>query len=557
MLLVITEKIKKTISDSLDRLGVKNANVFLEHPKDFVYGDYSFAAMRLKIGANDLAKEVAKNLPDGVEKVEAVGDFVNFFLKKEFFTKSVKNILDKRDDFGNNSNLSGKKIVVEYTDANPFKEFHIGHLMSNSVGESIARLFQAQGAEVKRACYQGDVGLHVAKAIFGYVNGEKEWGKAYAKGNEAYETNEKAKKEIEEINEKIYLRKDEKLNDVYESGRKTSLESFEEIYKRLGTKFDFYFFESETGEFGRKIVEKNIGKVFEKSEGAIIFPESKSGLHTRVFLNSRGLPTYEAKELGLAKIKYEKYQYDLSFIITANEINEYFRVLLRAMEIIFPELAKKTKHLSHGMLRLPSGKMSSRTGSVVKAESLIEEVKNKLPSGGTDEVAIGAIKYSILRQHIGGDIIFDFGKSISLEGDSGPYLQYSYARAKSVLAKSQNFSSEHTSRDTDIFLLKNSSCSRQSRSQVPARQVPLKVLQIERLLYRFPEVVGRAASEYAPHYIATYLIELAGAFNNWYARERILDAGEETPYRLALTEAFSVVMKNGLKLLGIQAPEKM
>jgi arginyl-tRNA synthetase len=382
---------------------------------------------------------------------------------------------------------------------------------------------------VKQVNYQGDKGLHVAKAVWAIMKGESQ-KTAYAAGNKAYEENPEAKTEIEALNKLIYAGSDEKVNEVYKEGRKMSLAYFEEIYKRLGTKFDYYFFESDTAPVGEKLVRENVGKVFEESDGAIVFKGEQfdPSLHTRVFINSQGIPTYEAKDLGNAKNKYDAYPYDLSVVVTGNEIKEYFKVMLAAMSQVLPELAKKTKHLPHGMLRLPTGKMSSRTGNVVLAEDLIEEVKEKVK--GDEQVAVAAIKYMILRQAIGNDIVFDFEKSVSTEGDSGVYLQYAHARAGSILGKGE---------------------------KGDARGEMGKTREIERLLYRFPEVVERAGAEYAPHYITTYLTEIASAFNNFYAHEQVLDGSPESPYRLAIVEAFKTVMKNGLTILGIPAPEKM
>jgi arginyl-tRNA synthetase len=266
------------------------------------------------------------------------------------------------------------------------------------------------------------------------------------------------------------------------------------------------------------------------------------------------LPTYETKDVGLAKKKSElEKNLTASIIVTANEQNDYFKVIFKALEFIFPEYAKISKHIGHGMIRFSSGKMSSRKGNVITGESLISEVEEMVKEKVKDrdysesekkdiveKVAIGAIKYSILRQAIGGDIVFDFDKSISFEGDSGPYLQYSYVRAKSVLEKAQNLGIMNS---VGAWLLQNSLG---------------EISSLERMLYRFPEIAERAGREYAPHYLATYLIELAGAFNNFYANEKIVDEKDsDSPYRVALTEAFSTVMKNGLNLLGIMVPEKM
>ena len=523
------EVIENLIKEALKSLGLKAGDFIVEHPTDLKMGDYS-TNVGIKTGkAKEIITHLEAKLPSGVERVELAGPgFINFYLSKEFFKKSLGEIIEKGESFGKSEHAKGFKVMVEYTDTNPFKNFHIGHLMSNTIGESVSRIFEWNSCEVKKVCYQGDAGMHIAQAVWGIMRGSPD---PYVAGNKAYTEDAEAKKEIQEINKKIYERTDTKINDIYDRGRKQSLEEFEKIYKRLGTKFDYYFFESETAKIGQQIVEDNIGKVFEKSEGAIVF----KGSHTRVFISSQGLPTYEAKDLGNAKNKYDKYQYDLSIVVTGNEIKDYFKVVLEAMSQVLPDLAKKTKHLSHGMLRLPTGKMSSRTGDVITAESLIEDVKKKVK--GDEAVAIGAIKYMILRQAIGNDIVFDIEKSVSTEGDSGVYLQYAYARTNSLLEKAN---AQGLTLNTD--------------SQ---GQTLRTTHEVERLLYRFPEVVERAGKEYAPHYLTPYLTELAGSFNNFYAHEEILGDSPESPYRLAIAKAFNIVMKNGLTILGIPTPERM
>jgi arginyl-tRNA synthetase len=258
-----------------------------------------------------------------------------------------------------------------------------------------------------------------------------------------------------------------------------------------------------------------------------------------VFINKEGLPTYESKELGLAKIKYDAFPYDTSIVITGNEVNDYFRVLLDAMQKIFPELAAKTEHYSHGMLRLPTGKMSSRTGEVITATWLLDEAKANIVNNvsGVEETvaeaaAVAAVKYSILRQSKGKDIIFDFAQSLSFEGDSGPYLQYTYARTCSILGKAGKVpvAVENAHKDYGV---------------------------LQKLLVRFPEVVLRASEEREPHHIANYLIEVAREFNSFYGNTMILDETPDQPYKLALTKAVGTTLKNGLWLLGIVAPDKM
>ena len=554
---MIKEEIEKII-----KLAIKDSesSFLVEVPTDKSHGDYSCNAalvLSKKLGKNpkEVAEEIISKIKNSelFEKVDVAGPgFINFYLSQNVFLDKLRLALKQSDKFGINQNLKNKKIIVEYTDPNILKEFHIGHLMSNAIGESISRILESQGANIKRLCYQGDVGLHVAKAIFGKLQDKNNsWQESYVLGSKMYGEDESAKKEIEDLNKKIYERSDKNINKIYEEGRKWSLEKLDSIYKVLGTKFDYLFFESETAVFGKDIVEDNISNgVFETGErGAIIFKGEKVGLHTRVFVNSEGLPTYEAKELGLAKIKYEKYKYDNSIVVTANEQKEYFKVVLAAMSEVFPDLAKKTKHISHGMMRLPEGKMSSRTGHVVTAESLIEKTKEvvlekikerdfseKEKNEIAQKVAIGALKYSILRQSTSKDIIYDAQKALSFDGDSGPYLQYSLTRALSVLNKAKS-----------------------DKIKPSLKKSPEKLTELERMIYHFEEVVQKAGNDLEPHHITVYLTELAGQFNSYYAKNKIIDIENKnlSSYRVALTEAFSIVMKNGLWLLGIPMLNKM
>jgi arginyl-tRNA synthetase len=535
----------------------------------------------------ELAGEIAEQLKvqsaksKVINKVEvAKPGFINFWLSEHYLLDQIKQVLDLGDECGKSEVRNGEKVMVEFTDPNPFKEFHIGHLYSNIVGESLARLFEANGAGVRRANYQGDVGLHVAKALWGLLQipnlksqiskQEKKsvveragfLGKAYAHGATAYEEDENAKGKIERLNQQIYD-KDPEIMGLYKKGRQWSLDYFETIYERLGTKFDFYYFEREAGEIGIRVVNKNLKKgVFEESEGAIIFPGEKYGLHTRVFVNSQGLPTYEAKDLGLAETKYKDFSYDQSVIVTGNEVDEYFRVVLKALGLINPKLGERTRHISHGMVKLPTGKMSSRTGEIITGEWLLDEAKRRvlkiikeigsLEDRLHDEVAemvgIGAVKYALLKSHIGRDVVFDFEESVSFEGDSGPYLQYTYARAQSVLAKSE-------------LKMKNLKL----KFKIHNYEFNNEEIRVLRWMYRFPEVVEQAGKEYAPSVACCFLYELAQRFNAFYNKHRILNksnekevmSNEQSMFRLAMTAAVAQVIKNGLSILGIKAPRKM
>ncbi len=576
-------KIKQLITDALKNLNIEVSEIVVEHPADLNRGDYSTnvamaVAKSIKANPKELAEKIITemlrlNLDNNIEKMEVAGfGFINLHLSRKFFSRSVEEILNEGDGVGGNDALKGKKIMVEYTDPNPFKPFHIGHLMTNAIGESVARILEHSGVSVFRANYQGDIGLHVAKAIYGLLNNSKfqeksgsvfsqseNIGKAYSEGAGLYETDEKAKKEIDEINKKLYDKSDEKINEIYDWGFKVTMEAFEDLYKILGTKFEFYFLESQMAPIGEEIVRTNIGKaagpdggrIFEESDGAVVFKAEKhdSKLHTRVFITSQGLPTYETKELGLTEEKFKTVpDMDLSIVVTANEQMEYMKVVAKSISLIHPEYESKMKHITHGMMRLASGKMSSRKGNVITGESLIRDtialVTEKIKDHDWDEekkekvaqhVGVAAVKYSILKQSTGGDIAFDFEKSISFEGDSGPYLQYSYARANSVIEKAKK---EDILPDPHAF--------------------PPEIFEVEKLLYKFPEIILRAASEYEPHYIATYLIELARSYNSFYGNTIIVDKKDITSsYKVALTFAFSFVMKKGLYLLGIEVPERM
>jgi arginyl-tRNA synthetase len=572
---IINEIIDKVLSE----LQLPTVAYSVTHPKEESHGDYSVnVAMILakQLGANprELAAKIVFEINKGpsfvFEKVEVAGaGFINFYLTKEYLLKELANATNP--SFGKNENLNKQKTYVEFTDPNPFKEFHIGHLMSNTIGEALCRIFEANGAIVKRANYQGDVGLHVAKSIWGLEQKLKNDGKnlsdlqgltlkerigylgqSYAYGAGLYETDETAKTAMNEMNGQIYKRTNDQINEYYDRGRAWSLEYFETIYARLGTKFDEYFFESEAGPAGLKVIEEALSKgVLELGEeGAVVFKGEKYGLHTRVFRNKLGLPTYEGKELGLPQMKYGRWAYDKSFIVTANEIDEYFKVLLKVLSLIAPELGAKTTHLSHGVMKLTTGKMSSRTGKVVTGEGLLNELKETvLEKMGdreienkeiiADQVAVGALKYTVLRQALGGDIVYEPEKMTNLEGNTGPFIQYTFARSMSILRK--------------VGSTRVDPLSDQVRGINPNSQE----LSVLRWLYRYPEVVAEAGSNYSPHLVATYIYELASRFNSFYQACRVEENGDVNALRYELTKATANVLKNGLGLLGIQAPEEM
>ena len=582
---MFSQEIKEELIKVFSKLNIslKAEDFNLEHPTDLSHGDYSTSvALQIKSQRSNikdlenprqLAEEIVKTwqemgLPDFVEKVEVAGaGFINIWANFESLGNELSKVLIKKDEYGKGESMVGKKIMVEFAHPNTHKELHIGHMRTLITGEALSRIFAAAGAEVFRANYQGDIGPHVAKSIWGTLKMLKDrglkiseaegWnlaekahllGEGYVLGVKEYEN---SKEEIDELNKKIYD-KEPSIKEIYETTRRWSLNYYDSFYTRFSTKFDSLFFESETASAGKKLVEDNVAglpagrQVFEESEGAVIFDGEKYGLHKRVFITSDGNPTYEAKEMGLAYAQEEAFPFDLNVHVVANEQSGYFQVAIKALETLDSKFVGREFHLPMGMVNLVGKKMSSRTGEIMRVDELLEEVKNLLrpliQSEGLskeemEKIAevgtIAAVKYSVLKVDSKKNVVFDPEKSVSLQGDSGPYLEYTYARTQSVLAKSK---------------IK----SQKSKLEVDGKSFSTEEQLLLRTLYKFPEVVGEAAKTYFPNLICNFLFDLAQKFNLFYDKERILGSENES-FRLKLTAAVGQVLKNGLTLLGIEA----
>lgn len=583
---MIQKQLQQELTAVIEQLFGEKVSVKVDRPTEPSYGDYSTnIALLLSKQLKKFPVEVAEHLKQTLktknltflENIEVIKPgFINFFVSQEALVETLQVVVQQKDEFGKGDMFEGKKIMTEFTDPNPFKQLHIGHIYSNTVGEVLSRLFESQKATVRRVCYQGDVGLHVAKALWGMRKeiGERQLtieevdrrsleertrflGDSYALGSVAYEENESAKQEIILLNKQIFEliekrevdEKDSEIWNLYAKGKQWSLEYFDMMYKRLGCAYTQLYFESEAGPIGLALVKEYLAKgLFEESNGAVIFPGERYGLHNRVFINSLGLPTYEAKELGLASSKYKDFKYDASVIITGNEINDYFKVVLKALSLIHPDLASKTHHISHGMVRLPDGKMSSRKGNVITAQWLLDEVRDTIQgtySSMTEDVAekvsIASIKYAFLKSSIGKDIEFNLEESISLDGNSGPYLQYTYARSRSILEKAKG-----THADGQTVKIDNTKSLKFEKEEYT----------LLRLLIHFPEIVEKAAISYSPSTVCTYLFELAQSFNLFYQHHTIVGSDTEK-FRLVLTQSVGQILKNGLYLLGIDTVERM
>ena len=554
------QELEQAVALAIEDLFGVGATVELSRP-DERFGDFSTnVALQLskQVGKNPreiaelLAVKIRENLAEKVSTVSVAGPgFLNLTLTDPTLASGL--------DAKSARTLEGQKILVEYSDPNPLKPLHAGHLYTTLVGDSIARLLEVAGADVVRLNYGGDVGLHVGKCMWAIVrelggenpyklaeiteNERPAWlGARYVEGNNAYEDDEAAKAEIIAVNKHVYQLHAEEDHDspfakIYWTVRQWSYDYFAVLYAQLQvTPFDRFIPESEVTQLGLNIVREQLGKgVYKESQGAVIFEGEPFGLHTRVFINSEGLPTYETKDVGLLQRKWDDYHFDESIVITASEQAQYYEVMLKSVEQFEPELAQKSKHLTHGVVKLLGGvKMSSRKGNVVTALEILEAARQAGTDTGTnpsEDTILAAIKYAFAKNRIGGDIAYDPKESIALEGNSGPYLQYAHARACSILAKAGQ-------KDVELNDL-----------QADERSLLRKITE-------FTEVVDRSVAELMPHHICTYLYELAQIFNRFYEKNRVID-DERQALRLQLVSHYAKTLKNGLNLLGITAPERM
>ena len=490
-----------------------------------------------------IAEEISAETP---ATISAPG-FLNFTLPDSYYREKIDSASKDFEKSISLDTYSGQTVICEFSDPNPFKVLHVGHLYTSMVGDSISRLFECAGAKVIRANFGGDVGLHVAKTM--YVLKDKpsenltieDIAKCYVEGTKLYEDDEKAHADITELNKKIYQINQndvhgDKLADLYWRGRELSYDYFKNFYSSIGVKFDRFYPESTVADLGLKKVKEELEKgVYEMSDGAVIFNGEKFGLHTRVFINKEGVPTYETKDVGLIFTKWQDYHFDKSVVITGSEQLDYMKVVLKSIEQYAPELVEKTSHLTHGLVKLPGNeKMSSRKGNFLRAVDVLDMVKAELKSAydsSDEKVALAAIKYAFLKYKMGGNIIFDPKESVKMTGNSGPYLLYACVRAKKILASANNSEAkEYAYNNYEKSLAK-------------------KILE-------YKEILQEAVKEMAPHKVAGYLYELAQEFSRFYENCPVVGSAEEKE-RIKLVEIYLKTMTHGLDILGIEAPEEM
>jgi arginyl-tRNA synthetase len=594
-----TQIVEKIIYDSIKQLypqAQSNYKIAIETFKGKNYGHLSSSiplelSKILKRNPIEIGDEIVGKIYSHqdsvvVDKAINVKGFINLYLKLEFQVDFLKEKIEE-NNFGYSETLKGEKILIEHTNANPFKEPHIGHLMNNIIGESIFRLTLSASAESYSICYQGDVGIHVAKCIYGilksieskkyslddFLSSNKDTAieyinEAYKIGSELYE-NQVDKKSIQLLNVLIfhisqefpkrkglkivndypipdlYNTKYDIISKIYFKGRKESLEYFLHIFKKYGSNFDRNYFESETGEIGSKIVKEN--PLFEKSEGAVIWDGKKYGRNVQVLTNQYGIPTYGCKDIGLVFQKIEDYSPTTLLTLTASEQKFYFEDMFE----IFRQLgiSKNFKHICHGELKLLGReKMSSRTGNIVSAKDILEELTEEIQikfnskkgqkalENRSEKIAISALKFMILKSNPGSDIKFDKEKSLELTGNTGPYLLYTYARCRSILKKGGIFNLDRlpdSINEDEKELLVN-------------------------LLF-FEEILSRSTTELNPSILANYLNQVSQLYNKFYNNCSIINRTNDITqnFRLFLTLSVSKIIDRGCYLLGFETIEEL
>ncbi len=542
---------EQQIKNCIHSLFTTEIEVKLTRPEP-QFGDYATnVALQLaaSLGKNprEVAEAIAEKLRDDEDFIDvnvAGPGFINIRLSDSALIKQVY----ERPETLRKDEL----IVIETNNPNPFKPMHIGHAYNSILGDTIANLLAVSGANVKRVSYHGDVGTHVGRSMWSllkYTEGNPEkltnipanernsfMGKMYAEGSRAAKEDETVKAEVDELAKQSFIRKDGNFNAIYEIIFDWSFTQIDAILKRIGNvPIERRYLESETEVPGKELIIDNTPRVFTLSNGAYIFEGSKYGSFDNIYIGSHGNGLYGAHDMGLVQLKRQDYpQLSASYVPTGGEQAAYFKGVIAASELAIPELEGKLFNIPTGLVKLSSGKMSSRTGDVVEIDWLFDEFAKAIEARGgeaTDEIIAGALRYQFLKVKIGGDVIFDVSEAVSLSGNTGSYLQYAYARARQLIEKS----TAKFMRSNDLY--------EEDKS-------------LMRKLSEYHEVVNLATRELAPHHICNYLFDLAQEFNRYYEKNRVVGDDREA-HRVSLVTLYADILKAGLSMLGIEAPGKI
>lgn len=550
------------------KLGSKEIDSLIEIPPDLQFGNFAFPCFvisnKLKKSPHMIAEKLLKKIrpTKNINKVEVKGPYINFFINRSVFNKEViVKILKEKDSYGKGKKKK-EKIMIEYSQPNTHKAFHVGHLRNVAVGDSLVRVLRSSGYNVVATNYMGDVGAHIAKCLWYYkkffkgkvpAKNRGEWlGEIYSKAVKKLEEKESYKDEVSRMLQKLEAKKENDEIRLWRKTRKWSLDEFNDIYKWLGVKFDKFFYESDVEKPGKKIIEEYSKKnLFKKSDGALIIDLKKYGLDVFLVLKSDGNSLYSTKDIALAAKKFKEYKIDKSLYVVGSEQKMYFKQLFKTLELMGFKNAKNCHHVSYELVMLPEGKMSSRVGNIILfselqnkiIKSLEKEVKKrhrdwskKRVDETAKKIGLGALKFGMLNQDNNRIITFDLKEWLSFEGETGPYVQYAHARINSILKKGYTKLGV-----VDYALLKSK-----------------EETDLINRLAAFPKVVENVSKSYKPSLIARYVLELAQSFNEFYHKHQVLRADNDVrSARLALILAVKQVLRNGLELLGIEAPNEM
>ncbi len=578
---LLAENVKKAVKSVA---GIDVESISLERPENADFGDYSTNVAMVMAKANHLDPyELAKKLADEISsydmvfkydtltypffsKIQAVKPgFVNFFLSEDFLKFNMLAVENAKEAYGASRIGKDKRIIVEFSQPNPNKPMHIGHARNNFLGSSLSEIFKFAGYDVIRTNYLNDWGTHICKSMLMYqkYGGGRDPGKKsdhfvgdfYIKYEQEVESKPELEKELLALFNKLEAGDPETVK-LWEKIVEWAYKGWEQTYREENVEFDVWMYQSNYKETGKEVVRLALEKgVAEKDEtGAVIARLEKYGIPDKVLLRKDGTSVYVTQDTELAKDSYEKYKFDKRLYVVDSRQSDYFRQLFKIMELLGFEWADRLYHVGYGVVSLPEGGMSSRKGLVVNADDVFSEIieleKEEIASGiksvisveeTAEKVALSAFRYALLKVDPKQDIIFRSTQITKFDGNTGPYLMYTYARSKSVLEKSGR------EEETPDF---------QTLESVKLNEKEKNVL---RKIQEFPEIVVQATNAFSPHLVANYLYDIAQYFNSFYGEIPILDAIDEgtKTFRLALTKSTAQVLKNGLKLLGIEVVEKM
>ncbi len=544
------EHITHTVSQVTSELYGQTPEIRLDRPEP-QFGDYATnVAMQLArpLGRNprEIADEIATKLRETGEfaNVEVAGPgFINLTL--------TDSALLELTHVEPTQLRAGKLVVIETNNPNPFKAMHIGHGYNAILADTMANLYAVSGATVRRVSYHGDVGTHVGKSMWAILRDtggditnleaipESEhntyMSRMYIEGSRAYKESEEVKAEVDKLAAQSFVLDDPAYKAIYDLCKKWSFDEIDQLVKRLGNvPITRRYVESETEVPGKLLIQERTPEVFTLSDGAYIFEGSKYGSFDNAYIASSGNGLYGAHDMGLIQLKYADFpELDECVVVTGNEQGAYFKGVIAASELAIPELKGKLFNYPTGLVKLTTGKMSSRTGEVLEIGWLFDEFGKAITARGgepTDDIIAGALRYQFLKVKIGGDVVFDVNEAVALTGNTGSYLQYAHARACSILAKAEHVEPLADVRPEDRILV--------------------------RKLGEYSEVVNTALAALEPHHICTYLFELAQEFNRYYEHNQVIGSDAEQ-HRLGLVALYADTLKAGLAILGIVAPTKM